>query len=130
MSIHVLVSGSLVNDPQLRHGTKASLATGMTRTAGDVSIIAFGADAERLLEHSKGSPLSVVGRAKLTSWTGRDGIEKHGLNVVVDQLASIKPRAPRRAKPYPASRARPRYRDEGGSVADDPVNDLFVGSPG
>jgi single-stranded DNA-binding protein len=128
MSLHILASRALVGDPQHREGVKGAFTTATIHTGGDefVSIIAFGLDGERLAEHSKGSPLSVVGRATLSSWIGRDGIEKHGLNVVVEQLASLKPKAQRRARAYPESRTRPTYRDEGSTLKSDEVDDLFL----
>ena len=128
MSLHILASGALVGDPQRREGVKGAYTTATICSGGDefVSIIAFGLDGEPLAEHSKGSPLSVVDRAKLSSWIGRDGIEKHGLNVVVEQLASLKPKAQRRAGAYPKSRTRPTYRDEGSTLKSDEVDDLFL----
>jgi single-stranded DNA-binding protein len=130
MSIYALVAGSLINDPQQRRGTKAAFTTVTIRADGDefVSIIAFGPEADRLLEYSKGDAVAVAGRARVGSRTGRDGIERHGLNVVVEQFASVKPRAMRRVRPYPKPRAaRPRHRDEGSALPSDTVDDLFVG---
>jgi single-stranded DNA-binding protein len=90
-----LGTGPLVGDPQRRAGAKGSFTTATIRTSGDeavlVSIIAFGADGERLLEFSKGDALAVSGRARLTKWTGRDGVEKHGLSLVAEQIAAAKP---------------------------------------
>jgi single-stranded DNA-binding protein len=127
MTIHALVAGSLAHDPQQRSGSIAAFTTGTIRTTNHefMFIIAFGAEGGRLLEHSKGDAVAVSGRAKVTSWSGHDGLEKHGLDVVVDQLASGKPRATRRAKPYPKSRTRPTYCDEG-TLRSDRVDDLFV----
>jgi hypothetical protein len=44
--------------------------------------------AEALLEHREGATIAVAGPAKLSEWTGRDGAAKHGLSLIVDQLAS------------------------------------------
>jgi single-stranded DNA-binding protein len=95
--LFALASGSLIADPAARDGAKGRFATATIRAgSGDeavlVSVIAFGGEADRLLEHVKGDALAVSGRASLRAWTGRDGAEKHGLSVVVDQIAAAKPR--------------------------------------
>ena len=131
--IYVMAVGPLVADPQARQGTKGPFATVAIRTSGDdaiiVSAIAFNEYAERLLEFVKGDAIAISGRAKLSSWTGRDGTEKHGISVIVEQVASAKPK-PRAAKPrrkaagpwkypeHPRSNAAP-------DVAEDRVDDIF-----
>ena len=96
MSIYTLASGPLVGDPQRRTGAKGPFTTATIRTSGEevvfVSVIAFGEEGERLLEFVKGDALAVSGRARLTSWTGRDGVEKRGISVVAEQIAAAKPR--------------------------------------
>jgi single-stranded DNA-binding protein len=137
VSLYLLATGALIADPQSRDGPKGPFTTATIRVAGDdpvlVSSIAFGDAAERLLEFAKGDAISVSGRARLTSWTGRDGAEKHGLSLVVEQLAALKPhprptaraaRAPQRAR-NPHSSHRP-ARDSGLAVAADHVDDLWL----
>lgn len=111
MSLHILASGTLIADPQQRQGAKgpftiASLRVATADTPTLVSLIAFGAEAERLLGHGKGDALAVSGRARLTSWTARDGVEKHGLSLIAEQIASAKPRS-RVANRSATSRALP-----------------------
>jgi single-stranded DNA-binding protein len=139
MSFYVLVSGALIADPQCREGAKGPFTTATIRAGnGDeailVSAIAFGAEGERLLEFVKGEALAVSGRARLTSWAGRDGVEKHGISVVAEQITAAKPR------PRPAAGAKRRHagvrrpysptrsaRDSGPPLAEDSVADLWTG---
>jgi single-stranded DNA-binding protein len=95
--LNILASGTLVSDPRQRTTAAGkAFATGQMRVPAEdaeallVSIIAFNADAVTgLLALSKGGALAIAGRAKLTSWTGQDGAEKHGLSVVADQVLTI-----------------------------------------
>ena len=100
-SLRLLASGALISDPQRRGGAKGPFTTATIRATGDepvlVSVIAFGADGERLFQYSKGDALAVSGRARLTNWTARDGTEKHGASIVVDQIAAAKLKPQRRA---------------------------------
>ena len=55
-----------------------------------VSVIAFNADAvQALLALQRGDSCAIAGRAKLTSWTGQDGAEKHGLSVTADRVLTV-----------------------------------------
>jgi single-stranded DNA-binding protein len=96
MSLYILASGALISDPQGRAGAKGPFTTATIRANGDeaalVSVIAFGDEANRLLQFVKGDALAVSGRARLTSWTGHDGTEKRGISVVAEQIAAAKPR--------------------------------------
>ena len=102
MSLHVLVSGPLFADPQRRVGAKGVFATGTVHVRGDeptlVNTIAFQQQAEQLLDLVKGDAIAVSGPARLTSWTGRDGAEKHGLSVIAQQIAALQ-RRPSAATP-------------------------------
>jgi single-stranded DNA-binding protein len=136
VSLYALATGVLLGDPQRRDGTKGPFATATLRLNGDepevVSIIGFGAASERLLELAKGDALSISGRARLTSWTGRDGIERRGLSVIAEQVAVAKPRtrSPTRTRrragtirrPYPT----PRSTHDSAPLPDDRVDDLYV----
>lgn len=137
MSLHALATGTLVADPQRREGRKGPFATTTIRVQTEdeaiiLSVIAFGETAERLLALTKGDAVSVAGRAKLSTWTGRDGAERHGLSIVVDQIAAAKPqrptdspRAPHRRSPR-AYRAAPAEPAAGApAMADDPLDDLW-----
>jgi single-stranded DNA-binding protein len=138
MNLYVLATGALIGDPQRREGAKGPFATATIRVNGDeavlVSVIAFGAEAEQLCGFAKGDALAVSGRARLTSWTSRDGAEKHGISVVVEQIAAAKPRRRSAAAPQhrPAG-TRVRYspprsaRDSGPPMPQDPVDDLWRG---
>jgi single-stranded DNA-binding protein len=102
MSLHLLVSGQLIADPQRRQGAKAAFVTATVRAgAGDdttlVNVIAFADQAERLLGLAKGAPVAVSGRAELKRWTGKDGAERTGLSVVASEIAALKPRPRRRS---------------------------------
>lgn len=94
MSFHALVSGSLLGDPVQRTSAKGkAFATATLRVATEdgsilVSMAAFGDTAEALLQHRAGDAVAVAGRAKLTSWTGKDGVEKHGVSVTADSIVS------------------------------------------
>jgi single-stranded DNA-binding protein len=94
MSLHVLVVGVLTADPQRRtNAAGKSFAIGTIRAATDdgpvlISTIAFGDQTTQLLAHQRGQALALSGRAKLTSWTAKDGTEKHGVSVVAEQIAS------------------------------------------
>jgi len=136
MSLHVLASGALIGDPQRREGAKGEFAIATIRASGEetvlVSIIAFGDEAEHLLKLSKGDQLAVSGRARLTSWTGRDGVEKHGISLVAEQIASAKPRrrsATRSPARMPRSYSATRSSRDTGPLPNDPLDDLYVNRP-
>lgn len=125
MSLRTLATGTLIADPACRAGAKGPFTTATIRVeaeAGEailVSLIGFGGQAEQLLAHSKGDALAVGGRAKLTSWTGRDGEQKHGLSVVVESIATARPAPRQRAPKEPGDRAAPTPRDGGRPFDDD-----------
>jgi single-stranded DNA-binding protein len=135
MSLRLLASGALISDPQSRESAKRPFTTATLRAEGDepvlVSIIAFGDESRRLLELAKGDELAVLGRARLTIWTGRDGVERHGLSVMAEQLTTLKhPKSvagPRRhggRRPYSVPRS---AEGSSGPVADDRLDDLWNG---
>jgi len=123
MSLYVLASGPLIGDPQCREGVKGPFTTATIRVnnrdeAVLVSVIAFGEEAGRLLELVKGGDaFALSGRARLTSWTGREGTEKHGISIVAEQIAAPKPRPRSIARSAAASGAsRPRPKASGRSI--------------
>ena len=96
--LNILALGTLVSDPRPRQNTAGrAYATASMRVPTDdgeamvvSSLIAFNARAvASLLALSKNDSLSVTGRAKLSEWVGHDGVEKHGLSVVADQVLSV-----------------------------------------
>jgi single-stranded DNA-binding protein len=128
VSLHVLATGSLIGDPVAREGARGRFGTATIRAATEdgailVSMIAFGAAAERLLAHRAGETVAVAGRARQTAWTGRDGAEHHGLAVVVEQIASAA--AVRRADADRRSAAATRGRRR----AEPPADPLPGGAP-
>jgi single-stranded DNA-binding protein len=135
MSLHLLAAGSIIGDPQRREGAKGPFTTATVRIDADeavlVSIIAFVAESDQLLAFVKGDAIAVSGRARLTSWTGRDGIEKHGISVIAEQIAAAKPR-PRAAgastrprSPTQSSYSAPRAPGRVADLPADRVDDLW-----
>lgn len=95
MSLHLLALGVLTADPQSRTAKTGSIyATASIRVAtgeGEslfIDIIAFNDQAPELLSHRQGSAVAVAGSATMRSWVGRDGTDRQGLSVVVEQCAS------------------------------------------
>lgn len=92
MSVTALITGRLIADPERRtrsRGKVFSLAKVAAATEdGDsiVSVIAFGSVAEQLLELGKGDTVALTGRAKVASWSDRDGNPKAGLSLAADAL--------------------------------------------
>jgi single-strand DNA-binding protein len=96
MSLAILAQGSLVADPQERTSAKGgSYVTAQLRVATDdapilVSIIAFADTAvTALLALRKGDAAAVTSRAKLTTWSGKDGEAHHGLSLVADAVLTV-----------------------------------------
>ena len=95
MSLAVLAQGVLVSAPSERTAANGkTFAVAQIRVATDedpvlASLIVFNDEAKgALLALGKGDSLAVTGRAKLTSWTGRDGESKHGISIVVERAMS------------------------------------------
>ena len=93
--IAALISGKLLADPEKRTASNGKSFT-LARVAaaaedGDClcSVIAFGSVAEQLAALAKGDTVSITGRAKVTSWTGKDGEHKTGLSVTADALLTV-----------------------------------------
>lgn len=90
----ILASGTLVADPVSRTASNGkTFATGLLRVPVEdgepvlFSVIAFNAEAVKaILALAKGDACSIAGRAKLTNWTGQDGTENRGLNVVCEKV--------------------------------------------
>jgi single-stranded DNA-binding protein len=127
---YALCSGCLTANPQRRQGSRAPFATGSLRVQDGedwlfVSVIAFGDKAAALLEHAAGAAIEVSGRAKLTTWTGRDGAEKHGVSITIEQIITAKPRARGSATRRPQSTRRQVIGNSPG-LLDDRLDDLYA----
>ena len=144
MSFFVLITGVLVNDPQQRVGASGKPFTIALVRAGDgedavlASVIAFGDAASALLDFSKGYPVSLSERARLSSWTGRDGEQRHGLSLTISQLIGLdQPRLSRRrdssnsptTQPWRAKRRAGARTAAPGDIPDDRVDDLWEPAP-
>ena len=131
MSFFVLVSGTLAADPQARIGSNGKpFATGSIR-AGDgddavfVSFIAFGEHVKRLVDFGKGDALALGGKAKLTQWVGKDGVERHGVSITVETIAAAKPESRARKPASNRKRAAAFLAPSPSQVPDDRVDDLW-----
>lgn len=95
MSLDILTTGKLTKPPMRRTGQGGkTYATATMRAAtedGDilVNLIAFGAIADSLLALGAGDSLAVTGRAKVSTWTGKDGTLKTGLSVTAEAIMSL-----------------------------------------
>lgn len=98
MSLDVLCTGRLVKPAETRQaksGSTYAVAQLSVAIEGDeagvlCSLIAFRDTAvEALLVLGPGDAVSVAGRARVTTWTGRDGEAKAGLSIVVEQVMSV-----------------------------------------
>ena len=102
----VLISGRLVRAPEQRMGRSGKpfcTALVSTPVEGDeamlVSVIAFGAVADALAALGQSDAVSIAGDGKLTTWTGKDGGERHGLSVTAHRvLSAYQRRATQRAQ--------------------------------
>jgi single-stranded DNA-binding protein len=119
--LSALATGTLVTDPAERTSrTGSTFVIGTLRVPSEddaifVSIIAFRDSAKQaLMALAKGDTAAVVGTAKMNSYT-KDGEERHGLQMIADQVltaymldkrrkASTASDAPQEAKPAPAPR--------------------------
>jgi len=143
VTFRTLASGKVVADPQRRtaaNGNDCSTALLRVDDEGEptiISLIAFGDLADAVLGCGRGDSLSVSGRAKLTAWVDRTGVEKHGLGVSIEQFAALKPRLKpaaraRRTAGQPARARRQTgrsVRDSGPPLPADDVSDLWAGGP-
>jgi hypothetical protein len=92
MSITALVTGRLIADPERRTGTTgkpftlAKIAAATDDGDALVSVIAFGTAGEQLAALTKGDTLALTGRAKVNTWSDREGNAKAGLSVTADAL--------------------------------------------
>lgn len=95
MTLHALITGRLIADPESRTGTGGKAYTVARVAAGTddesvlCSVIAFGHVGEQLAALAKGDSLALVGRTKPKAWIDREGQPRAGLDVVADQLLTV-----------------------------------------
>ncbi len=127
MSITALVTGKLIAMPEQRTGSSGKPYVRATLAAHDgeadslVSVIAFGSAAEQLGALAKGDTVAISGRAKVSTWTGRDGSPKSGLNVTADIVLTAYQLKQKRKALAPAAAEAPAPRpatDHGGEFGD------------
>lgn len=105
--IRAMVTGTLHSDPQARTSQNGkAFTTGKLKadaTDGGMvwaSIIAFGETAERLATLKAGQTVAITGRTKLSAWMDAKTDEpKAGLDIVVDELATLRARPKPKAEP-------------------------------
>ena len=140
---NVLISGKLTKPPRPGTGKNgqpyctASLRVPVQGQREDepdfvfASVIAFGADAEKLGRLAQGDAVSVSGQARLSHWE-KEGREMTGLNVTVTALLSAYDIRKRRGEtgernearsnvppPAPSPRQQPAIFDESGDWSDE-----------
>mgnify|MGYP003383273338 CR=1 FL=1 len=109
--IRLLCTGTLYGDPQARTSQNGSTFAIAKVKADDkngawiwVSIIAFGNEAERLLQLKAGNALAASGRAEVSVWTDKEGNSHPSLSLVVEELAALKGKPkPRQERPHRAT---------------------------
>lgn len=91
--LNVLITGKLVKDPRSGIGKNGSVWTSASvrvpvpldsEGAADsifCSVIAFGDEAAKLARLSSGDAVSIAGTARLSTWTGKDGVTKPTMDV-------------------------------------------------
>lgn len=99
-----MASGTLHDAPTVRtsRGGQPYCTAKLRADTGDggtvwCSLIAFGEQAERLAGLKAGQALSVSGRCKLSAWLGKDVSPAGGLDMTIDELATLRGRP----KPHP-----------------------------
>lgn len=109
--IRALVVGTLHAEPLARTSANGKpFTTGKLRADSSdgatvwCSLIAFGEQAERLATLKAGAAIAVSGRCKLSAWSDKSGNPAAGLDLTVDELATLK------AKPKPQVEAQPQRR--------------------
>ncbi len=109
----------------------ASLAVdvGDSSDAGDAApewlgVVAFGGQAEKLLQHGKGETLSVSGRLQRRTYTDRHGEQRTQLQVVADNLVSARTARPGKRKAKDEGTSAGAYREASGGRAPEPAGDF------
>jgi len=110
MSAHIAAYGRLGGDPKSIN-TSSGNAMAVASIAVDVQergaedpppewlgVVAFGGQADKLLQHDKGECIAVSGRVQRNRWTGQDGNERVQLQVIADSLVSARTVRPGKRK--------------------------------
>jgi single-stranded DNA-binding protein len=116
--MRLLCSGTLHGSPQTRTSAKGTGFTTARLRADDgkgasvwCSLIAFGEIGEQLGELKDKAAIAVAGRVTPKAWLDKDGEAQGGLDLVVDQLATLKgkpkPKADHRQPRQPPHRGAP-----------------------
>lgn len=99
--LNVLITGRLTKDPRTGTGKNGSSWTSATvripmqpdaEGANDcvfASCIAFGDEAGKLALLGAGDAVSVTGTARLSTWTGKDGVTKPTLDVQATAILTV-----------------------------------------
>ncbi|MBK8183117.1 MAG: single-stranded DNA-binding protein [Candidatus Competibacteraceae bacterium] len=112
--IRTLCTGTLYGDPQSRTSQNGKPFTTARLRADDgkggsvwLSLIGFGSEADALARLKDQSAVAISGKATLKTWTDKQGTPQAGLDVVIDQIITLraKPKA-QRTEPFSRS-ARP-----------------------
>ena len=97
--IRALLTGVLYGTPERRTAKSGKLFVTAKLRADDgkggsvfCSLVAFDAQADRLATLPAGAALSVSGKTEVQAWIDKKGEPAAGLSLVVDDLASLKPR--------------------------------------
>jgi single-strand DNA-binding protein len=107
MSIIANIYGRAGQDGELR-ASKAgkpwcrvgvACEAGTDRESGEaltqwLTVVAFGRQAEELAKVEKGQSISAIGRIEVNRWTGQDGTEHKGLNLIADAVLTVKSARP------------------------------------
>ncbi len=129
MTITALAVGKLIATPEQRTSASGKPYVRATLAAHDgdadslVSVVAFGTAAEQLGALAKGDTIAIQGRAKVSTWTGRDGAAKAGLSVTADVVLTAYQLKQKRKALAPAAAEAPAPRpltDHGGEFGDGP----------
>jgi single-stranded DNA-binding protein len=110
MSLSILTQGRLLADPVVRtsrNGTpfvSFAISAAVEGEYTTINAVGFDADVvERMNTLTKGESVAIAGRARLSTWEGRDGTTKVGLSVVADSVLTAyairKRRASAKASP-------------------------------
>ena len=112
--IRALVSGCLYADPAVRLSQAGKPFTTAKLRADNkdgnlvwVSLVAFGELGERLSTLKANHAIAVSGKLEVSAYTDKRGEPAAGLSLVVDELATLKPRV----KPEPSSAAAAAFDD-------------------